>query len=474
MSLQRRGAGQRPRRRLHATFAVVAVLVLLLQAVPDDRVRPASAADNQGRGGIAMGGAWTWLPPEVQAADLDKIAAAGAAWIRVSFRWSAMQPQADRYNWSVHDRIVRLAYERDLKVIANVAYTPPWARSPDCDHPHCPPASPASYARFVEAAVTRYAAYNVRAWEIWNEPNLGNFWRPAPDPQAYTALLRRAYAAAKRADPTVTVISGGLGPRGLDSEGNLTPTTFLSRMYAAGGGPYLDAVGIHPYSFPRAPLDPSPTNTFSQLPDLHALMGAAGDADKQLWITEYGYWTSPLGDTHWLGSVTEAEQARYLTEAYDAAAQPWLGPLLWFTFRDTGEGEDADFQRDRNFGLIREDGQPKPAFEAFSSAQGASDPECAQACVTTAISVRRTKTAEQLRTRTLLQGAPEGSLVRVSVHRLKATGWHRVRLRKGAVDADGLYRTAFSRPAPGTCLVKAVFSGTATHQRSIARDRLRC
>jgi hypothetical protein len=38
------------------------------------------------------------------------------------------------------------------------------------------------------------------AWEIWNEPNLPQFWAGTPDPAAYVALARAAAAEIRRED----------------------------------------------------------------------------------------------------------------------------------------------------------------------------------------------------------------------------------------------------------------------------------
>lgn len=35
----------------------------------------------------------------------------------------------------------------------------------------------------------------VHAYEVWNEPNIVNFWAPGPDPARYTQLLKLAYPA---------------------------------------------------------------------------------------------------------------------------------------------------------------------------------------------------------------------------------------------------------------------------------------
>lgn len=314
-------------------------------------------------GGIAMGGPWTWTSPEDQAEDLDRIAALGVGWIRVSFPWSAMEPRPGHFDWSTHDAIVRMARARGLEVIANVAYTPRWARSPLCFSSRCAPVLPSRYAAFLGRAVDRYSEHGVTVFEVWNEPNLAAFWRPAPDPDAYTRLLVRSHAAARRADPAVTVLSGGLAPAATDTSDSITPLTFLHRMYAAGGRGAFDAVAIHPYSYPLRPKDPHPQNPFAQLPALRQLMVANGDAEKALWITEFGYWTSPPGPFQPRRSVTPEQQAVYLAEAFGAVeGWSWAGPLIWYSYQDESP---ALLRREDNFGLQYHNGTPKPAWSVL-------------------------------------------------------------------------------------------------------------
>ena len=110
------------------------------------------------------------------------------------------------------DRVVTEASARGLHVLATPLYTPAWARAAGTD-PLYPPSDLARYAAFCSAAVAHFAPLGVHHWEIWNEPNRG-FWKPAPDPARYTAMLKLAYAAIKAQDPSAFVVSGGLSPYG--------------------------------------------------------------------------------------------------------------------------------------------------------------------------------------------------------------------------------------------------------------------
>jgi hypothetical protein len=293
------------------------------------------------------------------AKDLDGMAATGARWLRLDFYWPTIQqagPQS--WDWSGTDRVVGAALLRGMHILAMPAYSPTWAR-PAGTEDHHPPLNPDWYARFVYEAVKRYAPLGVHAWEIWNEPNVDVFWQPKPDPAAYAALLERAAVAIKSVDPLSTVITGGLAPALDKADGSsLSARTFLSRVYDAGASGAFDAVGLHPYSFPAMPLDPSDWNTFYNAPTLYQVMVDHGDAKKRIWGTEFG---APTGVD--LNAGTPQFQNDVLLAGYrDWMKWSFTGPLFWYSWRDTGVNAG---DRESNFGLLAHDGTPKPALNAF-------------------------------------------------------------------------------------------------------------
>jgi hypothetical protein len=299
------------------------------------------------------------LPRAELDAELDAIAATRVRWLRVDFDWSVIQAAGpNAFDWSRTDLVVEGAHRRNLSVIALVAYTPEWARPVGAPDKY-PPTDPDDFAKFVSAAAQRYASAGLTTWEIWNEPNVSTFWYPRPDPEGYTALLVRASAAIRAVDPDATIISGGLAPASDTANGSqIDLRTFLTRVYAAGGGHAFDAVGLHPYSFPRLPTFPADYNTFLATPALYQVMVDHGDAAKRIWGTEIGAPTGGGG-----GSVTEAVQAQIVAQAYQQwTAWPFTGPLLWFTFEDAGF-DPAN--RDDHYGLIDAAGREKPGFAAF-------------------------------------------------------------------------------------------------------------
>jgi hypothetical protein len=311
--------------------------------------------------GFAGGGTFLSNPDDVIQRELDGMAATGATWLRIGFLWSALEPKAPgQYSWAKLDKVVGWARARGLKLVANVSYTPKWARPAGCDDMTCPPTDPALYARFMGALVRHYSPLGVKTYEVWNEPNQYYWWKPRPNPRAYADLLRRAYLQAHLADPTVTVLAGAFAPaRDNESGTTMNPRTFLNGMYQAGIVGQFDALSFHPYSGDQDPRIDAYWNMMTGVgPDLVAIMNSHGDLNKKIWGTEMAYSTYSGAK-----GVTEGEQARLLKLAIEEwRTQDWAGPLFFFTYRDLGTNRSAIAD---NYGLVKRDFTPKLAAGAM-------------------------------------------------------------------------------------------------------------
>ena len=325
--------------------------------------QPAKAVAAEDRIGFSHGGvsgSWRlpWLNDSELAWELDGVANSGARWLRLDFNWPSMQPTPTTWNWEPVDRVVRGATARGLQVLAMPAYSPSWARPGGTDDKY-PPSDRQTYARFVQEAVCHYRPMGVRNWEIWNEPNQAHWWKPKPDPWAYTDLLRRAYAAIKAEDPNATVVAAGMAPAPDSADGSeINAVTFARRMYQSGAKGNFDALAMHPYNYPVEPMYPASWNAFSSTtPAIHQVMEENGDGWKKVWLTEYGAPTSGPR------AISEGAQAEFLVKAYDQVVKwPWAGPLFYYSYRD--QGWDAN-NTDDNFGLIRRDWRWKAGMSAF-------------------------------------------------------------------------------------------------------------
>lgn len=288
----------------------------------------------------------------------------GVKWVRFDFDWSVIEPAPQHYRFGPYDKVVERLARAGIRVLGLVAYTPAWANGGKPGKYH-PPRDPEAFAGFCARLARRYAAMGVHAWEIWNEPNLGQFWGKAPDPAMYTRLLKLAYAAIKQADPQAFVVSGGLAQPATTAT-SIDSLEFLAAMYRHGAQGYFDALGNHPYTSPRIPGEAAAYNwrkMASTSPSLLSVMRRHGDGDKRIWITEFGAPTE--GRSAWGTVVDENRQALMVERTYaEAAAAAWAGPVFWYNYRDfCPYRKDADAEC--FYGLLRIDGSPKPAFDTF-------------------------------------------------------------------------------------------------------------
>jgi hypothetical protein len=116
--------------------------------------------------------------------------------------------------------------------------------------------------------------------------------------------------------------------------------------------PYAGDPKYRPSAKPRNPRAITMGNIGKLVREVTELYG-----DKPIWITEYGYETSP---PDLVFGVSWDRQARYMREAYGIARRnPRIEMMLWFLVRD--EGRETGWQS----GLVSAAGRRKPAFFEF-------------------------------------------------------------------------------------------------------------
>ncbi len=270
--------------------------------------------------------------------ELDRIAAAGFTWVRQTFLWEEVEPEAGQFEWDTYDAIVEAVGQHEgLQLVAVLDGTPAWARhrlTPN--HPFAPPSSVATYANFAREAATRYGD-SIDYYQIWDEPNIRSHWGGMdPNPAHYVAMLREAYQAIHAADGTSSVITAALAPTVETGPENLNELQYLQAIYKLGGKDYFDAAAGKPYGFDLGPADrqvEADVMNFARWILLREEMVRQGDGKKPLWGSNFGWnylpddWSGP--PSIW-GSVSAEAQEQYTREAYQRASQewPWTGGLI--------------------------------------------------------------------------------------------------------------------------------------------------
>jgi Cellulase (glycosyl hydrolase family 5) len=296
-------------------------------------------------------------------AQMPAVSALGTHWVRMFATWPDLEPTKGAFStfWLAYYEETFRTLPAGTKVLLDVVNTPSWETG--STNEHTPPASPQEYAAFV-GALAQHFGTKISAYEIWNEEDSSSWWAGGPNPTAYTQLLKATYPAIKAADPSATVVLGGL--TGNDYE-------FLEGVYQAGGKGSFDAVGVHtdtacdklsPYEFLRGAGNRLVPDSFLAYREVHAVMLANGD-DKPIWMTELSWRTTnaTCPEGAWAGQtaegVSEELQATYLRQAYHCLAEdPYVQVALWFPLEDEGSVLS---------GLERANGTHKPSFAAMHS-----------------------------------------------------------------------------------------------------------
>jgi hypothetical protein len=295
--------------------------------------------------------------------DVLQLAAGGDfGWLVQLLEWREVEPVAGEHFWAYADWLVRATEFYGLELVLRLDHAPSWASTPD----QAAPVDVFAYAQFVGLVAERYRG-RVRAYILWNEPNLAVEWGGrSPDAAGYVQLLCAARAAIQAADPEALVVSAGLAPTNHVDGTAVDDRLYLRSMYGAGASACFDVLGAHPYGFAHAPGDPPQAHdglNVSRLADLRAIMVEHGDTAKPVWATEVGWTTDPAGAaSQWL-RVSPQQQAAYLVQMIDRALDewPWLERIaVW----NLGTGFAPDDEK-RGYSLLNDDGTAKPALDAL-------------------------------------------------------------------------------------------------------------
>ncbi len=339
-----------------------------LALVGCEELSPPSRSDAGGvRDTVPAFGMMAWRANQLKAPDFALIRRSGATYYRFNLLTSStddLEPRSTRG----FDRLIAAGVSQGIE------FLPVLLRSRPNRDPEGPPqlAEPPETAR--EHAIWRervrfYAerygpegrfwSENPRlpyrpilAWEVWNEPNLPQFWddREA-DPREYARLLRETRSVLRSVDPGARIVSAGLSSR-------YDAASFLNATLAEVGACGVDAIGIHPYA-------PSVARAMGHLADARRVADARGADGAPLWITEIGW---RVGSRSYSGVPDARAQARryrgFLAELERRRAELSLGPSFAFSLRDRLSPETG--RVDIATGLLGAGDRPRPAWELWS------------------------------------------------------------------------------------------------------------
>ena len=284
----------------------------------------------------------------VTSQQMDQIRDAGFKFVRMDLHWHEVETTKGIYNWAKYDNIINGFAQRGIRVLFivdfnNPLYAATWNTGISTD------AQRSGFANFAQAAVSRYKGQGV-IWEIWNEPNLSDYWKPAPSASDYMALIKTAIPAMRQADPTATIVAPALA-----SNGQQIDFTYITSLFQQGLLNYVDAVSIHPYSEYSAP-----ENDIVKLQQLRNLIAQYHPSNPNIPIIsgERGY------SVNWAIVNSEQGQANYLERSFLNNLSMGIPVSIWYEWQD----ECSDTTNWAcSFGIQRLNLTLKPAYQAMQN-----------------------------------------------------------------------------------------------------------
>jgi len=260
---------------------------------------------------------------------------------------------------------------------------------------HGIPVDPKPFGNFVANMIDRYGGL-ITAVEVWNEPNLAVENGGRIDDEAvghYAEMLMEAYRRIKEKRPYTYVVAAAPSSTGVnDVNLAMDDEKFLRTLYAYRGGAvknFFDAQGIHPGAaanppdtlWPDKPGNPigwndHPSHYFRHVENVRTIMVEAGLADKQIWLTEFGWATANNTPGYEYGNeVSLEEQAQFTIDAQqmvyekyrDETGRSWIGVMfLWnLNFAILWGIEGNPNHEQAAYGILNPDWSPRPVFIAL-------------------------------------------------------------------------------------------------------------
>jgi hypothetical protein len=259
----------------------------------------------------------------------------GVRRIRADFEWPRIEPAEGEFHWEEYDRLVGRSLELGIEVLALLSYTPAWASSvPANPQPSDPPALTEFWTNAVREAALRFRG-RVRYWQLWNEPNVREFWSGSMA-QFRENILEAGARALKDADPNALLVSPGLA-----NLGNWR-SWFREAMLAKD---LIDVVNHHNYGETGSDAILDLERDSILRPSLRTLMRELGVDDRPFWLTETGRQSQ------------EGDQLEYYQEVVATLRErAWVERVFFFHYWDGPGGGDG------GFGIVNEDFSPKPAY----------------------------------------------------------------------------------------------------------------
>ena len=288
----------------------------------------------------------------------------GAKYLRCAFSWNGIEPREGQYDFRFWDMLVAEASRAGIQVIPYVAYTPEWAARSPQNFWQQPPRDPALFARVMRQLAARYRG-KVLSWELWNEPDLAEYWQGSA--AEFAALVKAGAVAVREGDPDAVIVLGGMSHGPSSFFGELITQQHIER--------WVDVIAFHGY--PESwDEDRAETVFTSRTARMQSIVSATGQP-LDLWLNEMGYADYRLKptkasawgtDIYYRYEHTQRYAADFLFKSFAMTlASNDVSLAGWYRIDDFRHS-DPRMPADKvhyHLGLIDAAGKPKPTYYAL-------------------------------------------------------------------------------------------------------------
>ena len=194
--------------------------------------------------------------------------------------WPALEPNRGQWDFTVLDRYVTLAESAHVEILLPLGLSPAWASArptePSAYRPGyaSEPRDTADWRVYVRTVASRYRG-RIKAYEIWNEPNLPRFYSGTTT--RIVQLTRMAHQELKGIDSSIVLVSpSATGRQGIG---------WLDDFIHQGGTRWCDVIGFHAYVGQRE----WPEAMAELIWEVRRCLDRNGLMSVPLWNTETGW-----------------------------------------------------------------------------------------------------------------------------------------------------------------------------------------
>jgi hypothetical protein len=165
---------------------------------------------------------------------------------RMDLLWHWVEKRRGVYDFTFYDQVYNYMTANGIKPVFILCYNNAlYSGTSNTQVGVSTQANRDAFTRFAAAAAARYKGKGI-IWEVWNEPDIAQFWGPSPSATNYAALAVATTNAMRQADPNAYIASAGISHM-------LWDQNFVQSAMQAGMLRNMNAFAVHGYNYLNPP-----------------------------------------------------------------------------------------------------------------------------------------------------------------------------------------------------------------------------